>query len=201
MIDKFCQAGNRGEFKQIYDTDPQMREGFAFWPKDRMPGEPLRLDEVDWRRLTLPPDPEPVSFAVDESTVARLARLPQEARLVLELDAFAGFGAIADGPRPWFTKMGLAADAHGGFIAGMVLGESAQESIESVAGRALVHAATSLRVRPAVVCVHQTGILKAIAPFAGQLDIRVELRRELPMVEEARAAMPNQFGISRPAGF
>ncbi len=183
------------------DSDPLMRDGFAFWPKGRAPGGPLRLDEVDWRRLALPPDPEPVPFSVDEFTAARLARLPQEAGLALEVDAFAGFGSIGGGPRPWFTKVGLAADAHSGFIAALVMGESPQEPIEAIAGRALVHAATSLAVRPASVSVRHTSILQAIEPFARQLGIRIGLRRDLPMIEEAREAMPDQFGVARPADY
>ncbi len=188
--------------KPIFDEDdPLMHDGFAFWPKGRAPGEPLRLDEVDWRRLPLPPDPEPVLFAADEPTTARLAHLPQEAGLVLEVDAFAGFGAIGDGPRPWFTKMGLAADAHSGLIAGMVMGENPQEPLETIAGRALVHGLTSIRMRPARVWVGDAGILRAIEPFARRLGIRVELRRELPMIEEARAEMPDKFGVRQPGGY
>lgn len=119
---------------------------------------------------------------------------------MLEVDAFAGFGSIGDGPRPWFAKMGLAADADGGFIAGMVLGERPDEAIEAIAGRALVHAATSLGMRPASVRVRQPGISQAIARFAQQLSIRIESRRTLPMIEEARAAMPEELGVARPGG-
>lgn len=183
------------------DEDPLMREGFAFWPKDRALGEPLRAEEIEWRRLAIPPEPEPEPFAVDEVTAARLAKLPQEAALTLEVDAFVGFGAIADGPRPWFSKLGLVADTGAGFITGMAMGENAGEQIERIAGRALVESMKGLKARPAVVHVQQPCILRALGPLAQQLGIRLELRRELPMIEEARAAMPDQFGVGRPGGY
>jgi hypothetical protein len=175
--------------------DPLPAHGFAFWPAGRAPGAPLRAEEIEWRHVPMPPEPAPAPFSVDDATAARLAQFPQQPGLVIELDAFTGAGSIAKGGRPWAVKAALAAESRTGVIAGLDLGKSPADTLETTAGRALVMGIESLRARPGTVHVTKRGVLSALAPFAAQLGIQLVARRELPAVDEARAAMPPQFGF------
>jgi hypothetical protein len=184
--------------RPLYEEDEvPLADGFAFWPKDRALGEPLRREEVDWRRLSVPPEPAPKPFAADEPTEDALKRLAQAPALVLEVDAFAGREAIAEGERPWFTKMGVAVEGQSGMIAGMEMGTSPDEPLEMIAGRALLAAMHALHARPRAVRLRQARMRQALEPLADRLGIRLELRNNLSMVAEFRAALPGQFGFAR----
>lgn len=179
------------------DEEVPPADGFAFWPKNRGLGEPLRREEVDWQRLSIPPEPSPEPFATDGPTEITLKHLPQAPSLVLEVDAFVGFDTIGEGERPWFIRMSVAADEHSGFVAGMEMGTSPDEPLAMIAGRALVAAMGAFRTRPKVVRLRQTRIRQALEPFAERLGIRLDLRRRLPMVAEFQAATSERFGLAR----
>ena len=184
--------------RPLYESDDDFpSDGFAFFPKDRAPG-PLRLDEVEWRQVAMPPEPAPASFAVDEVTAAILAKLPQQPSVVLEVEAFCGVGSIADGGengRPWLVKAALAAEAGSGFIAAMTPGNAPGDALEAIAGRALVAAMKTLGVRPGALHLRSRRAAESLAALAAQLGIPLKLRRVLPAVDEARDAMPPQFGF------
>ena len=184
--------------RPLYESEGDFpSDGFAFFPKDRALG-PLRLDEVEWRQVAMPPEPAPASFAVDEVTAAILANLPRQPSVVLEVEAFCGGGAITDGGengRPWMVKAALSAAAGSGLIAGMELGKSPGDTLEAIAGRGLVGAMKALGVRPGAVHLKSRRAAESLAALAAQLGIPLKLRRELPAVEEARAGMPPQFGF------
>jgi hypothetical protein len=173
-------------------------DGFAFWPRGRAPGEPLRPEEVEWRKLAVPAWRAPEPFTVDEVTAARLAALPPEPALALELDAQAGFTPIGEGERPWYMKTGLAAEVRTGVIAGMGMGENAADPLEAIAGRALVQAITALGKRPGKVRVQKERIAIALAPLAERLGVKIETRKTLPMIDEAMASMSAQMGMGFP---
>lgn len=176
--------------RPLFEDDESVgTDGFAFWPKGRALGEPLRPDEVEWRKLAVPPEPAPDPFTVDEVTAARLAALPLEAALALELDARADFNAIGEGERPWFMKVGFAVEPRTGVIAGMGMGKSAADTLEAIAGRALVQAVLALGKRPGAVRVQKERIANALAPLAMQLGVKIDLRRTLPMIDDAMESM------------
>ena len=187
--------------RPLYESDDDFHSnGFAFFPKDRAPG-PLRLDEVEWRRVEPPPELPPASFSVDEVTAAILAKLPQQPSVVLEVEAFCGVGSIAKGGengRPWLVKAALAAEAESGFIAAMAPGDAPGDALEAIAGRALVSGMKGLGLRPGAVHLKSRRAAEALAALAAQLGIPLKLRRALPAVDEARAAMPPQFGFGMP---
>lgn len=187
--------------RPLYASDDAFpSDGFAFFPKDRASG-PLRLDEVEWRLVGMPPEPAPAAFAVDEVTAAILAKLPRQPSVVLELEAFCGVSAIAEGGengRPWLVKAALAAEGESGFIAAMELGKAPGETLEVIAGRALVGGMKALGVRPGAVHLKSRRTAEALAALAAQLGIQLKERRELPAVDEARAAMPPHFGFGMP---
>ena len=187
--------------RPLYDSDAAFpSDGFAFFPKDRAPG-PLRLEEVEWRQVGMPPEPPVAAFSVDEVTAAILAKLPRQPSVVLEVEAFCGVSSIAEGGedgRPWLVKAALAAESGSGFIAGMEMGEAPDEALEAIAGRALVAGIKALGVRPGAVHLKSRRAAEALAALATQLGIPLKLRRALPAVDEARAALPPQFGFGMP---
>ncbi len=187
--------------RPLYESDDDFpSDGFAFFPKDRAAG-PLRLDEVEWRQVTVPPESAPAAFAVDEVTAAILAKLPRQSAVVLEVEAFCGIGSIAEGGEdgcPWLVKAALAAESESGFIAGMELGKSPGDTLEAIAGRAFVGGMKKLGVRPGAVHLKNRRVAESLAALAAQLGIPLKLCRELPAVDEARAAMPPQFGFGMP---
>lgn len=185
--------------RPLFEGDEALpADGFAFWPIGRVPGEPLRPEEVEWRELAVPPWRAPEPVAVDEVSAARLAALPLEAALALELDAQAAFTAIGEGERPWYMKTGLAAETRTGMIIGMAMGENAADTLEAIAGRALVQAISALGKRPGMVRVQKERIATALAPLAARLGAKVELGRTLPMIDEAMAGMAAQMGMGFP---
>ena len=187
--------------RPLYENDDVFpSDGFAFFPKDRAPG-PLRLDEVEWRRVESPPEPPPASFSMDEVTAAILAKLPRQPSMVLEVEAFCGVSSIADGSengRPWVVKAALAAESESGIIAALELGNAPDDALEAIAGRGLVAAMKALGVRPGAVHLKSRRAAESLAALAAQLGIPLKQRRALPAVDEARAAMPPQFGFGMP---
>ena len=176
-------------------------DGFAFWPRDRDPAEPLRLDEVEWRHVRMPEEQPPEPFTVDEQTSALLAKLPQQAATVIELDAFGSMMPVSEGGengRPWSPKMALAAETSTGIIAGMEMSGSPRDLPEAIAGRAFVGGLKTLGVRPGAVHLKNRRTAQALGPLAAQLGIRLVLCRELPALDEVLAEMPPQFGFGLP---
>jgi hypothetical protein len=182
--------------RPLYENgDRTLDEGFAFWPRGRALGEPLQTDEIDWRRLRMPPRSVPEPFAMQSRTEEMLRRLPQSKGWLLELDASSGFGIIDEGERPWFAKMGVAADARTGLIVGMEMGSGPEESIETLAGRTLLQALQTTKARPVAVRVREARIEKVLEGISGRLGIRLELRRDLPSVDEFKVATAERFGL------
>jgi hypothetical protein len=188
-------TGLGGCVRQLYESDNlPPDDGFAFWPRGRALAEPLQTEEIDWRRLRVTPRRAPETFAVENATEEALRRLPQVESWLLEVDASSGFGVIDEGPRPWFMKMGVAAEARTGLVLGAEIGRGPEEAIETLAGRTLVQALQRGMARPAAVHVQQVRIEKALEGISARLGIQLELRRELPSVARFHAATLKRFG-------
>ena len=96
------------------------------------------------------------------------------------------------------ARPAMAAVAGSGYIAGMELGNAPGDALEAIAGRALVGGMKALGVRPGAVHLKSRRAAESLAALAAQLGIPLKLRRELPAVDEARAAMPPHFGFGMP---
>jgi hypothetical protein len=177
--------------------DPVPADGFAFWPAGKTPDEPLRTEDIEWRHVTMPSEPAPAIFSADEKAIAQLAALPKHPGLVIELDAFAGTATIAADTGLQTMKAALAAESRSGSIVGLELGVTPADTLENIAGRALMAGIKALGICPGTVQVTKRNLLSALAPFAAKLGIRIVHCHELPAIEEARAAMPPHFRLSR----
>ena len=176
------------------DNPDQLPEGIAVWPEGRPVEVPLKWEEIEW--IPFEPVPEPVCevFQLDEITAARLKELPQ-VKQQIELDAFAGFSSVGEGDRPFFVKLGLALDAETEMVVGLEVGTSGTDLLESIAGRLLVQVVSKSEARPSRIVLSQKSLLEALRPVAETLGIELQHRKHLPALEQARASMPEHFGV------
>jgi len=180
---------------QHANGDPDLLpEGIAVWPEGRTAGHCVKWDDIEWRPFEAVPEPACEKFQLDELSVAQLRQLPQVNEQI-ELDAFAGFASVSEGPRPFYMKLGLAADSKRGIILGFEPGASGTDLLENIAGRLLIEVVSKLKARPKRVLFCQTSLLQALERVARNLGIEVLYQKRLPAIEEARASMPEKFGV------
>ena len=175
--------------------DPEaLTEGIGVWPEGRSLEQPLAWTDIVWRELVIPSRPAVESCTVDESTLAELSALPQ-AKTLIELDAFAGFSSVDEGPRPFFVKVGLALDVESKKIVGVEVGRSGTDSLESIAGRLLVETIGTMKSRPREVRVPQDVLLSALQPLTAALNIKLRYIKHLPGLEDAKERMSENLGV------
>lgn len=175
--------------------DPEeIFEGIGVWPEGRSLDQPLAWSEIVWRESVVPARPAVESYTLDESTLARLSALPQT-KVSIELDAFAGFSSVDEGPRPYFVKIGLAVDVASKMIVGVEVGRSGSDSLEGIAGRLLVQTMDTVKSRPNEVRVQQEVLLSALQPLAAALNVKIRHVKKLPALNDAREAMPSDLGV------
>ena len=92
-------------------------------------------------------------------------------------------------------KLGIAIDAGSEMVLGLEIGNSGTDSLENIAGRALVNALSKINTRPNTVVLCQNSFMRALGLIAGKLGIKLKLCESLPAVERARATMPEHFGV------
>ena len=180
---------------QHANGDPDLLpEGIAVWPDGRAAESSVTWDEIGWKPFKPVPEPACEEFQLDESTAARLRQLPQ-LNEQLDLDAFAGFASVQEGPRPFFMKLGLAVNSRTQMVAGVELGTSGMDLLENIAGRLLVQVVSNLKARPKRIMLCQKSLLQALGAVAENLGIELRHQKRLPALEEARASMPEDFGV------
>ena len=172
----------------------EFSNAIAVWPEEKSASSCVSWHEITWKPFRNLPEPDVDIFELDELTMTRLLNLPQS-DLELELDAFAGFATVGQGPRPWFMKLGIAIDAGSEMVLGLEIGNSGTDSLENIAGRALVNALSKINTRPNTVVLCQNSFMRALGLIAGKLGIKLKLCESLPGVERARATMPEHFGV------
>ncbi len=160
----------------------------AFLPEQFDPAvRPLHADELDWQPEVVPPEPMPPPVVLDETSLQRLARLPQPRGLNLEVDLFYGPSPVSDGLRPYFPKAAMAIEPESEFVGGCKFGGSTEESWVAVFGEVIKGALTQLRARPESFRVQRRRVAQMLLPVAEKLGIRVCEVPELPALNEARA--------------
>jgi len=176
------------------DSPDRLPEGIAVWPEGRTVESPLQWDEIEWRPFETVPEPVCEVFPLDEFTAARLKELPQ-VKQQIELDAFAGFASVGEGERAFFMKLGLALDTETEMVVGLEVGTSGTDLLENIVGRLLVQVVSKLKARPTRILLSQKSLLEALRPVAEKLRIELRHQKHLPALEQARASMPEHFGV------
>ena len=152
----------------------------------------LQADQVEWRRWLLPPPASPVA-PVTPAAWSELLQRPKSPTLVLEFEIFHTMMPTLDGDRPYFPRLGLVADGNSGFIYAMDLAAPDRlwaDLVTAVFSKAF----SGLKVRPKAIAIRRPEWVEALRPPIEKLGIQLKLVPELPMIDEAREAMLQQFG-------
>ena len=169
----------------------------GFVPDDFDPaaGE-LRAEQMEWLPMIAPPEPPPEQVSFDESTHARLLKLPSAKGFHLELDVTYSSIVIADAERPRFPKVALAVDRASGFVGGFQLGDGKGCDGADALGVVLRDALTKLRHRPEVILVQRPRVAAMLARVTQALEIPVVQDGELDQLNFARQSMEERFNRS-----
>ncbi|MBI2813849.1 MAG: hypothetical protein HYX71_06160 [Opitutae bacterium] len=147
----------------------------------------LDANQVEWRHWRLPPPapPPPPSIRADWAAVRTR---PLNPRGALEFDIFHLRSPVADSGRPYFPRLALLVDGASGYVYGMEMAppERAWGDLVVSTWSKAWQTATS---RPATIAIRREEWLPALLPLAEHLGIKVELRAELPFIEEARESL------------
>lgn len=131
----------------------------------------MRIEDLDWRKLVIPPEPLPAPVSLTDSELVALSALPQNDNLLLELDCLYSPGGVDEEPRPHFLWMGIAVDARKGVFLDSAMGNSQTQKAEQVAARCLLQTIIKLKCRPKEILMSRTGLAFALKPIIHSLDI------------------------------
>ena len=154
--------------KDLYDDSADNEVPFC--PKNTT--GPMRVEDLDWQKLVLTPEPLPIPVSLSDSELAGLRALPQNERLSLELDCLYSPGGVDEEPRPHFLWMGIAVDTREGVLLDSVMGNSQTQKPEQVAARCLLQAITKLKCRPKEILMSRTSLSFALEPITRPLEIK-----------------------------
>ncbi|MBI2518035.1 MAG: hypothetical protein HYV95_14115 [Opitutae bacterium] len=152
----------------------------------------LTPQQVAWRTWETGPLVAPAIPPVPPTWAAIRAR-PQNTRAAVEFDVFHLPAPVSDGGRPYFPRMALMADGESGYIyAAEMTGPQCPWTDLVVA--AWSKALGTAQRRPGVIAIRRPEWISTLTPLAAQLGITLELRDELPFIDEAGASLA-RFGM------
>ena len=154
--------------KDLYDD--RADNEVPFCPENAT--DAMRIEDLDWQKLVIPPEPLPTSVSLSDSELAGLRALPQNDRLSLEMDCLYSPGGVDEEPRPHFLWMGIAVDARKGVLLDSAMGNSQTQKAEQVAAHCLLQAMTKLKCRPKEILMSRTSLAFALEPITRSLNIR-----------------------------
>jgi hypothetical protein len=153
---------------------------------------PLQPAQVEWRRWELGPAPSPAPVAPPPAWSAVRA-LPINPRGTLEFDIFHLLSPVADTGRPYFPRMTLLADGGSGYIYGMEMAAPDRAWGDLVVST-WEKAWRSAKFRPATILIRREEWLPSLQPLAESLGLKLELRDDLPFIDEARESLERFHG-------
>ena len=184
-------------FGRLYKTEPELYEGRAleeipFLPAT-LPPRLLTLDDLDWRPILLPPEPEKV-FRIPPDELEKLLRLPVLPGVQFEFDAtvMPGMSLLENG-RPCFGRIGLLVESRRGLILSTEIKAGATPAVEA-AGRALVKGLLLAGARPERLLIGGMALDPVLRPLCDALKIKLQPASALPALDEAMAALGQRFG-------
>ncbi len=161
-------------------------EEFLFFPPSFT--EPLTLEQFEWH--TIAPVPPPADPPVDPRAfdIAGLLKAPLRPDIAWELTAFYSRMSISEGPRPYWPKLALGADAGSGMVLSFQLGKP-EQTMSEAAARCLVRCIEAAGYRPATVKLDSINVSRALVPLAVLLRLKLVQAKSLPMANEARRSL------------
>lgn len=162
--------------------------------RDALSG-PLQENQVEWRQWQVPPPEIPALLFPGPGWTTALRALPQKPKFEMQFDEYYTSDPVAEGGRPYFSRMSMIADGDSGYIYEAELSgpnKSWNERVLSAWSKAIRSAGS----RPSTISIHRREWLLSLQPLADSLGIRLELQNSLPFIEEARASLA-EFSRSR----
>ena len=179
--------------KDLYDN--RADNEVPFCPENAT--DAMQIEDLDWQKLVLPPEPLPAPVSLSASELAGLHALPQDARLSLELDCLYSPGGVDEEPRPHFLWMGVAVDTRKGVLLDSAMGNSQTQKAEQVAARCLLQAMTKLKCRPKEILMSRTGLAFALEPITHSLGIRTSHLAKLKGIDRIYRRFVSSLDLDR----
>jgi hypothetical protein len=179
--------------KDLYDD--RADNEVPFCPKNAT--DAMRIEDLDWQKLVLPPEPLPVPVSLSASELAELRALPQNDGLSLELDCLYSPGGVDEEPRPHFLWMGIAVDARKGVLVNFAMDNSQTHKPEQIAARCLLQTMTKLKSRPKEILMSRTGLAFALETITRALDIKITPVAKLKGLDKIYRQMQRNMDLKR----
>jgi hypothetical protein len=179
--------------KDLYDD--RADNEVPFCPENAT--DAMRIEDLDWQKLVIFPEPLPVLVSLSASELAGLRALPQNNGLSLELDCLYSPGGVDEEPRPHFLWMGIAVDARKGVLLNSAMDNSQTQKPEQVAARCLLQTMTKLKCRPKEIFMSRTGLAFALEPITRPLDIRTSHLAKLKGIDRIYRRLLRSIDLDR----
>jgi hypothetical protein len=177
------------EFAALNGPEVDLFEGraadeFPFYPADPAYVGPLRVEDLQWRKVDYPPPPPVAPISLEGEAAKQLTSLQVEPSLTVELGVRYSSFVIGEGDRPYVAKLAVLLDGNGRSIYGFKMGPPSK-SLEQVAGECLVETAQKLGRLPGVVRVDRESLNQALSELAEAGGFQVKQVPVLPAFEWA----------------
>lgn len=179
--------------KDLYDD--RADNEVPFCPKNATAA--TRIEDLDWQKLVLPPEPLPVPVSLSAAELTGLRALPQNDELSLELDCLYSPGGVDEEPRPHFLWMGIAVDARKGVLVNSAMDNSQTHMPEQIAARCLLQTMTKLKCRPKEILMSRAGLIFALEPITRSLDIRTSPVAKLKELDKIYRRLQRSVDLDR----
>jgi hypothetical protein len=175
-------------FHELLIKNPDLYDGRApndipFLPHP-FPERPLKLEDLDWRRI-LPPTVEESSFQASREVLDRLSALPRLTSGDFDYGCAVLPGCeFVENGRTCFGRMGLLIEHRGGLALGSQLTSAAIPFSQS-AGESLIQMLLKHGSLPSRLLVSSKKLEAAVRPLCDALRLQLEFRPELLPLAEA----------------
>ena len=194
-----ADLGKTINFVRLAEQNPKLMRKehavVAFYPNDPNFAGPLRIEDIEWRELSLGPEIFPEPLKLSRKEIKELKALPMDENLSIELDCLYSPGMVAGDPYPYFPWLSLAVDGRTGAIWEMQLTDSRNQPPEPEAAQCLVRTIRKLGRRPREVGVRRNGIAFCLSSICEGLGIMFFKVSCLPMKERAYAALNHHWKV------
>jgi len=179
------------KFVQLVEKDPGiLRQEYAtvaFYPSDPDFTGPLQKRDIEWRQLTLGPEPLPIPVKLSAKEIKELMAFPIDENLSFELDCLYSPSLVAGDPYAYFPWLSLTVDGRVGKILEMELTDSRTEKPEEGVVRCFLRAIRKLGKRPRDLAVRREPMAAGISLVCEALAIMYFKVSCLPMTDLAYA--------------
>jgi Domain of unknown function (DUF6930) len=160
----------------------------------------VRVENSSWADRWLEregfPEDEGVAVAQDKARLTRIARAARKKHGTWETDLFYSPLTVTDRDRPYFPRMVLFVDGDSGLVLAADTLPPEKNNADVIL-EAFLDLAERSRALPRVLEVLRLGAQDALKPVAKKLGVKVWLKDDLPMLEEAKTSFLQAMSTRR----